>query len=444
MTRALASGEVRARSSGVSVSHRGAPRRSAAAIGSHGRGQRGDLVVHPPLRGRARMLAHTLSLAFVFLLPMDDLLVVEVLGFRLGSIARTSGFLLLVAWVGAVIDERYVRYPDLFHWLAYAFFAWSILTFAWSRSLVWTISRTRTYLQVFLMLCVLWDLYRSTADLADALQAYVFGSYASMLCLFSGYVRQVVSSSAFDRLTAGEFNPNGLALFVTIGTPLAWHLTHPRVEREGSRPLLGIVNLLYVPLSLFAIALTGSRGALAASAPVFVFIFCGVATARQPRMIVRLLFILFLVVALYRLVPGVLIDRLWTLPGEIIGGDLGGRRLVWRHALSIFARHPLVGVGSGAFRVAVTALPAWQREKVAHNTFLSVLVETGVVGFGLFVACLARVVCALVRRRQDDFRVWLVVLFVWSVGVCNLTWEHRKVTWLVMLLALVSSQAADD
>ncbi|MFW6135303.1 MAG: O-antigen ligase family protein [Chloroflexota bacterium] len=444
MTRGPASGEIRPGPSLVPVSHRGAPRRSAAAIRSTWRGQRGDLVVHPALHGRARTLAHGLSLAFVFLLPMDDLLVVEVLGLRLGSIARASGFFLLVAWVGAVIDERYVRYPDLFHWLAYAFFLWSILTFAWTHSLGWTIRRTRTYLQVFLMLCVLWDLYRTTADLAGALQAYVFGSYASMVCLFSGYVRHVVSSSPFDRLTAGEFNPNGLALFVTIGMPLAWHLTHARAGRQESRPLLGVVNLLYIPLGLFAIALTGSRGALAASAPAFLLIFSDVAKSRQPRMIARLLLILFLMVALYRLVPGSLMYRLWTLPGEMIRGDLGGRRLVWRHALSIFARHPLVGVGSGAFRVALTALPGWQREKVAHNTFLSVLVETGVVGFVLFVAPLARSLYAVLRRRQDHLRLWLVVLFVWCVGVCNLTWEHRKVTWLVMLLALVSSQAADE
>lgn len=448
MTRVRATGEIRARRSQGSVADCRARLRSgcsSAGVPSDSRAQHGLLSVDQPLHAMARTLAHYLSFAFVFFVSMDDFLVVDVLGLHLGSVARTCAFLLALAWLGAVIQRSHVRYPDSFHWLAYAFFVWSILTFAWSHSLPWTIARTQTYLQMLLMLFILWDLYCTAADLHAALQAYVFGSYASLACLLIGYVHHVSSSpSASYRFTTGEFNPNGLALLLAIGIPFSWYLTLPQAGTQGYRVFLGIVNLLYTPLSLFAIALTGSRGALAASVPAFLFIIYHAANSRRPRMLVRLVVILISVVTLYGLVPTSVIHRLSSLPGDIIHGDLGGRRLVWRYAFSIFRYHPLVGIGSGAFRVALTAHPAWHSEKVVHNTFLSVLVETGVVGFVFFVASLVRVLVALLRRRPAHFRLWLVTLLVWSLGAFNLTWEHRKATWLVMLLALVGSQTTDE
>lgn len=34
--------------------------------------------------------------------------------------------------------------------------------------------------------------------------------------------------------------------------------------------------------------------------------------------------------------------------------------------------------------------------------------------------------------------LWAVMLLVWAIGVTTLTWEHRKVSWL--LLALIMTE----
>ena len=74
------------------------------------------------------------------------------------------------------------------------------------------------------------------------------------------------------------------------------------------------------------------------------------------------------------------------------------RLLIWRGALDLVARHPLLGVGLGNFEFAyaeVRSVEEWhlsRREVVddAHNEYLHLTVETGLVGLGVFLWFLTR------------------------------------------------------
>jgi O-antigen ligase len=106
---------------------------------------------------------------------------------------------------------------------------------------------------------------------------------------------------------------------------------------------------------------------------------------------------------------------------------------LWRGVLGVFAEHPLIGVGSGA----IDAFP--DVGAVAHNTFLSVLAELGIVGFILFLAVLMVVVHEALSQPTRRSVAWLTVLAVWIIGVSTLSWEFRKPTWLLMGLLVVSA-----
>jgi O-antigen ligase len=89
--------------------------------------------------------------------------------------------------------------------------------------------------------------------------------------------------------------------------------------------------------------------------------------------------------------------------------------------------HPFLGVGAAGFRDSVSR--ALSEPIVAHNTFLSVLVEQGVIGFTLFCALLGVLGLSVSAMPSLPRRFWIVILGVWVVGVSSLTWELRKPTW---------------
>jgi O-antigen ligase len=139
-------------------------------------------------------------------------------------------------------------------------------------------------------------------------------------------------------------------------------------------------------------------------------------------------------------VPETTIERLSTIGTEVEGGRIGGRAKLWRAGLQAYAQHPIAGFGTGHFKSAITPIlgPAAQ---VAHNSFVSVLVEQGIVGFTLYMAMLFAVFRSVMRLRGMDRRFALVLLVTLCVTMLPLTWEDRRVVWIVMALLLGFSQA---
>jgi len=70
-------------------------------------------------------------------------------------------------------------------------------------------------------------------------------------------------------------------------------------------------------------------------------------------------------------------------------------------------------------------------ELVAHNTFISVLVEQGVIGLALFLGILLVLILSACHFPVLDRAFWLSVLLTWGIGVCSLTWEDRKPSWFL-------------
>jgi len=373
-----------------------------------------------------RTIAYCLSLILIFTIPWET--VVE--NPALGSVSRMVGLAAAAFWLVTVIVTGRLRLPSLLHMTLFLFLLWNAVSVFWSADADRTIEHLGTWIQLFVMIYILWDLYTTRAAVMSGLQMYILGSYVvlgnTIVNYFSG------NTFYYERFSAAGTNPDDLGTFLALGIPVAWYLALSKSTNRVNR-LLRFVNYAYIPAALLGIALSGTRTALIATVPGIVF---GLASLTRVRLWARIAIFMLLIWAgftLLPLIPPASLQRLGTTGTEFAGGDLNGRKTIWREGLAAFAEHPLIGVGSNMYR-SVNSVG-----KVAHNSFISVLVELGLIGFGLFLMMITIVIIQALRQSMWRSGFWLAILVTWGIGASTLTWEYRKPTWLFLTLIVASA-----
>jgi O-antigen ligase len=376
-----------------------------------------------------RRIVYWLSLVFIFMLPWEG--VVKVAG-GTGTAAKFIGLLVGGLWLVNVLITGRMRNPDPFLGATALFVLWNALSVLWSAAPGQSFRHVATMVQSLGFVLILWDVYRTRAALLAGLQAYVLGVYVAVMSAVFNYLNSNTSYVHYERYTPGLTHPDGFGFVVALGIPVAWYLAGPASPHQ--RGLLRIVNYAYIPVALFGIALSGTRTALIACIPGMVF---GLASLTSLRLPTRIAIFVALIASLYFLAPIVAplrsFERLRTTQAEATQGNLSGRSDQWRESLASFAERPILGVGSNMFRSVNT------QGKVAHNSFLSVLIELGLIGLALFGAIVMIAVIHALRQPGWHRMFCLVILLVWAIGASALTWEDRKTTWLFMGMVVVSA-----
>ena len=373
-----------------------------------------------------RNLARTLSLILIFTLPWEG--VIRLPGLGTGS--KILGFVVLAFWIATVIFTGKLRKPHLLHVIFYLFVMWNAVSIFWSADPRDSSAHVLTWLQLLIFAFILWDLFTTRPAILAGLQAYILGAYVAIGGAFANYIAGNAFYTHYQRFSPGDTNPDGFGFLIALGIPVAWYLA----SSKNTTKFLKLVNYLYVPLAFLGLALSGTRTALVASIVGNLF---GLILLKRVRFWVKALVLLVLISAVLYLLPQIQslrsFQRFGTIGTELASGDLNRRTLLWQEGLATFAEHPLLGVGSNMYR-SVDSL-----DKVAHNSYISVLVELGLVGFVLFGAILVIVFSqAWVQPRWDSW-FWLTVLLVWGIGSFTLTWEYRKTTWLFLSFVIASA-----
>jgi len=386
-------------------------------------------------------IAYIVLCAFVFDLPW-------------GEYVPQVGGLVLGTWIGllvvgvmvlrtAVTWRRRVLSP-LHYWML-SLVAWSALSIFWTLDWDSTVTRVGTYVQVLTMVWLIWELAVTEGRVLGLLQAYVFGALVASIGTIYNFMTGVTAAqlastipgrSAWEtyRYSFAYLNEDDLGLVLALSIPIVFYLL---VSRKG--PLVKLVCWLQLGAGVAAILLTASRGALvAAIASLAMLPLCVFRLPRWQRVVSLIASACLLACSLY-LAPRSSWARILQFAQEVSEGTLTHRTVLWAAGLETFRDHAFLGVGAGAYgpavlRVVDTAAPA-------HNTFLSILVELGVVGALLLFALLASILYSALQARYLERCLWVTLLLTWTVGVSALTWEYRKPTWLLFGLAAAHAYA---
>jgi O-antigen ligase len=366
----------------------------------------------------------------VFSLPLEK--AVEVPG--IGTISRALGLCAFAAGAAVAARRRSLRPPNAALLLAAAFVAWSGLTYFGSVHPPATAARFTTLVQLFGMLWLVWELCRTAALELLLMRAYVAGAAVSSVLTIARAAQN--QQTYWRRFATPGFDPNDLGVTLALAIPLALYLAYRAGEWEAW------AYRLAAALSIAAILLTASRTALIAACLAFTFaVLTWMRGALAHRLSSLALAGLLVCGALWG-APSASRERLATLPSELTTGTLHNRTRIWKTGLKAYKGNWFAGVGAGAFPEAVEPWlgkpPIPDHFYTAHNTFLSVLVETGVVGFALFGSLLAALALFAWMTAPATRALWFTCLLVWAAGASTLTWENRKPTWLLFALIMAA------
>lgn len=375
-----------------------------------------------------RRLAFWLAGVVVFTLPWENVLGVP----GVGTISRAVGLAAAGVWSLAVLGSGSLRRPTAPLLIAVAFVVWNGLSVFWSIDADVSIGRFQTFAQLFILMYLLWDTVRAPRDLRIIMQAYVLGAWVTITTLVQHALLNGPDGYQV-RYTVGDFQFDDIGLVFALGIPMAWYLattpTHTRVGR-----LLQVVNVAHVPAAVVAIMFSGSRVAMVAVVPSFVYILITLSRIRPRARAMTLVAITGLFMTLVPLVPQSTLNRLVDTSGDRSQGDFNGRTELWSQAWLTFQENPLTGVGTGAFREEAS----W---KVAHNVWLRFAAELGLVGIALFLLLLGLMLLRAWRapRVLRDFA--FAVLSVWVIGATFYNAEDKKQTWLILTLVLLAGSS---
>ncbi|MGD8717939.1 MAG: O-antigen ligase family protein [Candidatus Zixiibacteriota bacterium] len=184
-------------------------------------------------------------------------------------------------------------------------------------------------------------------------------------------------------------NANGLAMVSNEAAAVLLVLTLAGSELKKKAFYLGGLSLCLV-----TIILTGSRGGLLTVIVTFTY-----QLIKRRKNLLPYAAAALVLVGAFVLIPGKYTARQEEWFGAVISGETkeatgGSRGYVYRSALEIFTRSPIIGVGPRTFGRIYQAEYAGEvrgplsHVKVSHSGFLDILVENGILGFVFFLGLL--------------------------------------------------------
>ncbi len=368
---------------------------------------------------------------FVFSLPLQD--IIKLPGGPTFSVSRVVALTLIAGALGATLSRGVARFrlPAVTIVLTVLFALWAIASNLWN---VWNpllgMITSLTYLQLAVMSVLVWQLCRTKADHMALLQAFVLGSSVLAGRLVYDFLTNPFvanSQQSIERYTGLGGNPNGIAAIMALSLPIAWFLAN-----FWSRGLFRGLNFIYLPVGIMGIILTASRGGfVTALVGLLIIPLTFLYLGRNSRFGVAL-FIVLASALLYSLVPPGNFERLSQTSNEISAGNVSNRSQIWAAGLRLYPESPIVGTGTGSFATAV--LPILGYSMPAHNAWLLVLVEMGIIGFALYVGNFIIVLLPLIRLPGPDKMLYLCLWLALVVSMLPSNVEDAQHVWALLTI----------
>lgn len=256
----------------------------------------------------------------------------------------------------------------------------------------------------------------------DEIRSIVFGNFVSSLFISfsvihnwkSGARGKISLLNIFGKMVEENYTAALLAFSFILGLLLFFH--EKSSKKVKAFIVCGLVEIL------FSVLLTGSRGGLMGLAIGSCVIVLYVIFNRKISQKSKILFaigVLLVYFCVWKKLDSILPNFIFN---RMIGNGISSlndnsnyqRVTLWLYALNNWYKHPLLGFGIGNFSHYVSQIFTQHTVVVAHNTYIDILIDSGLVGFILTLKLWFFNVKSLFNKRN-----WILFSLVLCLGITS-------------------------
>jgi O-antigen ligase len=262
----------------------------------------------------------------------------------------------------------------------------------------------------------------------------------SLWVLFGLTIVEFLNNPTAARAVAFGWNANRLSLFLCLGAVYSvarqgWATSGGRANWRNN--LIALLGVAGVGIMAWGVFITGSRGgAISLVAACGIAMLANFTNLRIARWPMFLTLGALAIASMFILAEGNKYSVFARFEAISTKGDLGGRDYLVKKAYDAFTKDPVFGVGIGRLPEEATG-NRLDPGHGAHNMYLSVLAEQGILGMTIFIGALALIVIRAVRVAPQRYRPLLygtVTILLVGGAVGHL--EGNRFFFLVIILAI--------
>lgn len=368
-------------------------------------------------------MALYITLLFIFLLPWGD-------GLWDGLPRVAATLAISLSAVSFFIRGTHRNYT-FFHFFIVLYIAWQIISLMWTSDVNWGTEVAITSFQLILLSFLFTLVIDNKSKVIAAYQAYVVGNIAGSAIIIYNYLNGI-ESPYYGRFGIKNIETDELSIFLALSIPMAAYLT-----TKYNNKILKIMNLAAIPIVFYSIFLTGTRtGSIVGLIGILYWLF----THRKSSFAIKasIAFVMIAsIMVIFSFAPKASVDRIFSAGKSLTTGTLNHRSVIWAGSINQWEESPIIGPGLGSLGVSLSR--EYVNYRYAHNTFIHILAENGLIGIFFYLAILLTILYYIFHTPMDE-RAFLFALFmVLIVSQQTTHTQVQKIIWFVLSMLAIHS-----
>lgn len=294
-----------------------------------------------------------------------------------------------------------------------------------------------TFIQLFVFVWLTASLFDNIQKIDILMYFFVVAAFVS--AVYAGFQGAIGSNIQTSIRAAGlAEGANGAARYFLIAMMFALFLIPKQKNKILKTLLIGAVAILF-----YGVLLTVSRtGLLLLVGGTSLFIMRNL---QSKRIFQSIFFMLLALMVVWFFAENIINISRSILPSVLAGSDTVGIRYgLWQAGVRMWLDHPIAGIGIGQFSENLPhygwdLLPTRYLELNAHNMYVAVLSETGIIGLFFFLmmfVLVLRDLLKVIRSKNTNVselaKNWLIVIILVLLAGITKHDHYDKLNWIVI------------